>query len=556
MPESVLVIGHRNPDADAICSAIAYARYKNEHPARSRELTYEAARCGNSNARIDAILKRFQVPLPSFVGDVTPRLSDVMTRDLVTVGAGATCAEILELIHRHDIQAVPVVDDKGVLQGVVSIYQLGRFFTPRLDRPEEMRRVRTSIRHVARTVGGEMLHGREVDEPVDLLVRVGAMELEAFAAAFQEERFAPHRTAIVVGDRRRIQEAAIRFGVRLLVVTGGLAVDPGVVEMAREHGVSLLVSPHDTATTAWAFRTAALVDPLVSTDEVLFRPTELLRDARRKTAGMAPAVFLVAEEGRRLVGVFSRRDLMGPPARKLVLVDHNELSQAVQGADEVEIVEVVDHHRLGDLRTPEPILFLNRPVGSTCTIIADLFRQDGRQPDAALAGVLMGGLVSDTLNLRSPTTTPEDVRILEWLEGVSGVTGTELANDIFQSGSVVQSMSAADLLEMDMKLYQEGEDRFSISQLEEVGFVGFHERTPELLAGLAALRERKGLRFSALLATDVKEQDSLLFFAGDPMVARSISYPVLEEGRLFQLPGVVSRKKQLLPFLTRTLVQE
>ena len=281
--------------------------------------------------------------------------------------------------------------------------------------------------------------------------------------------------------------------------------------------------------------------------------TKQLKDYRLTRTNIITLGIFVTGLLIMLVGVFTRRDLLRPTDTRLILVDHNELSQAVPGAEEAEIVEVVDHHRLGDLRTQEPILFLNRPVGSTCTIVADLFRVRSMDVSPSLAGVLMGGLVSDTLNLRSPTTTPVDAEILSWLEGIAGVTGSELAELIFSSGSVVKAEDPEDVVALDRKLYEEGRFRFAISQVEELGFGEFWKREAELSRALEESRVRDELDFAALLVTDVKSQDSLLLVQGSPEVIERIPYPEVEEGEVFRLDGIVSRKKQLLPFLTGML---
>jgi manganese-dependent inorganic pyrophosphatase len=276
-------------------------------------------------------------------------------------------------------------------------------------------------------------------------------------------------------------------------------------------------------------------------------------EVRRKTANLDPAVFMVTTDGGRLMGLFTRRDILRPSSTKIILVDHNELSQAVPGADQVEIVEVVDHHRLGDLRTQDPILFINRPVGSTCTIIGDLYRQAGLTPTREIGGALMGGLISDTLNLRSPTSTRTDAEILTWLQEISGVTGSELAEIIFSSGSVVASRNPDEVVRLDRKAYEDGDFRFAISQVEEVGFTEFWNSCDLLRTALEESRTADGLDFSALLVTDVKSQDSLLLVAGSPELIEAITYTPIYPGEIYSLPGVVSRKKQLLPFLTGTL---
>jgi manganese-dependent inorganic pyrophosphatase len=546
MSQSIRVFGHRNPDADAICAAIAYADLKS----RTQEGDFRPARCGNSNARIDSILQHFGVPLPEFVGDVTPRLREVMARDLVTVGPEATCSQVLELIERHDIQVVPVVEQGERLRGLVSIFDLGHYFVPHLNGGREMRRVDTSLRSIVDALGAEVLHLSDGDRVQDLYVRVGAMDIQSFERFVSEAHIDPAHSVIVVGDRRNIQERAIEFGMRLLVISGGLGVDPEVLDQARKRGVSLIVSPYDSATTAWTIRTAARVEEVMSREFIEFSPEEAVLDVRRKTSTLDPAVFMVTGEDGRLLGLFTRRDILRPSRTKIILVDHNELSQAVTGADQVEIVEVVDHHRLGDLRTQDPILFINRPVGSTCTIIADLYRQAGLLPDVRIAGVLMGGIISDTLNLRSPTSTPVDLEILAWLEEVAGTTGQALAEIIFSSGSVVGAHPAEMVIEMDRKIYEEAEVRFAVSQVEEVGFVEFWDRCEELGSALRSSRSADGLDFAALLVTDIKSQDSLLLVTGDPSLLDSITYPAVYPGEIYSLPGVVSRKKQLLPFLT------
>jgi manganese-dependent inorganic pyrophosphatase len=549
MSKPTRIFGHRNPDADAICSAIAYADFKR----RTDDGTFVPARCGNSNVRIDAVLDRFGLPLPDFIGDVTPRLRDVMARELVTVHPEATCAEVLELIERHDFQVVPVLNDAGSLEGVVSIFQLGRYFIPGAARAREMRRVRTSIGSIVRALDAEVLHQRDGDEVEDLFVRVGAMDPGSFGRFAEEEPENIPATVIVVGDRRNIQEKSIDLGVRLLVVTGGLSVPAEVVAQAGERGVSVIISPYDSATTAWAIRAAARVREMMGSDYVEFGPEETVLDVRRRTATLDPAVFMVTTDGGKLAGVFTRRDILRPSSARIILVDHNELSQAVPGADQVDIVEVVDHHRLGNLRTQDPILFINRPVGSTCTIIADLYRQAGIVPEPEIAGALMGGLVSDTLNLRSPTTTRADGEVLTWLEDLAGETGDGLAELIFSSGSVVATRDPDDVIALDRKIYEEGSFRFAVSQVEEVGFTEFWDRCEALSASLERSRAEIGLDFAGLLVTDIKSEDSLLVVSGSPALVEAITYPAIYPGEIYSLPGIMSRKKQLIPFLTGIL---
>jgi manganese-dependent inorganic pyrophosphatase len=253
-----------------------------------------------------------------------------------------------------------------------------------------------------------------------------------------------------------------------------------------------------------------------------------------------------------VIGMLSKSDFLKTIERKLILVDHNELSQAVRGADQVEILEIIDHHRIGALTTAQPILFRNEPVGSTSTIVADCFQRHGVELPQHIAGLLLAGLVSDTLNLTSPTTTKRDVEILAWLEKITRVNAARFTEKLFESGSLLISKPADQAITTDCKEYGEDGRTFSVAQIEEIGFDQFHKRKAEVLGALAEFQRDKEYYFSALLVTDVVRQGSLLAVAGEAGFLKQIDYPELEPG-VYELPGVVSRKKQLLPYLTHCL---
>jgi len=547
-PRPTFVIGHRNPDVDSICSAIGYAAYQR---ARGDE-TYVPARCGNTNARIDAILRRFNVPAPIFVGDVTPRVRDIMVSEVISVGPDQTCAEALELIDQHDIRVLPVLGPQQRLLGSVSVFQLGDYFIPKPQQTRKLRHVFTSIASIVRALNAEILNVVDAERTQDFFVRVGAMDIRTFGKLASSE-MSPDKSVIVVGDRWDIQQKSIQVGMRLMVISGNLPVDPEVLDMAREKGVSVIVSPFDTATTALVIRTAHRIDRVLEEQVVTFGPDEKLSVVRRKMAATYAPAYMVVDDAGALVGVFSKTDLLKPVPTRLVLVDHNEVSQAVAGAAEVNIIEIIDHHRLGNPPTQQPILFVNRPVGSTCTIIADLFRRDGLQPTAEIAGILLAGLVTDTLNLNSPTSTRVDEEVRDWLADLAGITPEALTELIFSSGSVIAMAAPEAVVRSDMKVYHEGSVRFSVSQVEEVGFGNFWEKSEALLTALNAVRGAEGLYFSALLVTDINTQNSLLLVQGAAEVVEQVTYPTHRDPHIFDLPGIVSRKKQLMPYLTSLL---
>lgn len=551
MRDPVYILGHRNPDADAICSAIGYAAFKN---ARGGD-RFVAARCGNSNARVDTILSRFGVSLPEFIGDVTPRVRDIMIRDVIKVRPNSICAEALELIDEHDVRLLPVVDDNDRLQGSISVFDLGDHFIPKPREERKMRHVFASLSDIVGALEARVVHLVEPESTEDLYVRVGAMDIRSFGKFYGEETGLAQSSIIIVGDRYDIQQRSIQTGVRMLVITGDLPVEPDVVAMAKERNVSIIVSPNDSATTAWIIRSAGRIDGMVEPKTLNFKPDERLSHVRRKLASSNAAACMVVDDDGRLLGVFSRTDLLKPVPTRIILVDHNELSQAIPGADQVNILEIVDHHRLGNPPTQQPISFINLPVGSTSTIVADLFRKNQIKPPPEIAGVLMGGIVSDTLNLKGPTTTETDHEILGWLQDLAGMRSDALAEEIFNAGSIIKSETPENVIRSDMKLYTEGPHRFSVSQVEELGFDNLWACMKDLHSKLEEICRAEGLLFAALLVTDVNTQNSLLLMKGDEAVKESITYPHQATDDIFELNGIVSRKKQLIPYLT-TIVRQ
>ncbi|MBI5767074.1 MAG: putative manganese-dependent inorganic diphosphatase [Verrucomicrobia bacterium] len=543
------VVGHRNPDADAICSAIAYAAYKEARGDRG----YIAARCGNSNARIDTILARFHQPLPYYLSDVSPRVRDLMATEVHSISENATCAEALELIDRHHIRVLPVTSGRNRLAGVVSLSALGSVFIPRVNDPRTMRQVNTSLSRITRALHARALHLVNADRIEELFVRLGTMDLSSFWSISIRENIAADQAIVIVGDRHDIQRRSIELGIRALVITSNLEPDDETIELAQRRGVSLIVSPYDSATTSWVVRTASTLDRVIEKDVATVNADLRIADARKKFSTGSAHAFPVTSDDGELIGFLTKTDVLKPPPTRLVLVDHNELTQAVPGADEVSITEIIDHHRLGALNTTQPILFINEPVGSTCTIVADLFRRENLQPSPDIAGIMMSGLISDTLHLNGPTTTGKDAIILAWLAEIAGVESKKLADEIFNSGSVILANPPEKIVRSDHKVYEEEGIRFAVSQVEELGFGNFWQHAKPIAAALAELRDEEKLAFAALLVTDINTQNSLLLVKGDADFIRRISYPHVEQDEIFDMPGIVSRKKQLIPYLTSLL---
>ena len=544
------VVGHKNPDADAICSAIAYAALKEARGERG----FVPARCGNSNARIDTILTRFQQPLPYYLSDVSPRVHDLMTTPVISVPENATCAEALELIDRHHIRVLPVTNTRRKPVGTVSLAHLGGVFIPRVSEPRLMRQVHTSLASIARALKGRALHLVDEKRVEDLFVRLGTMDIRSFWSISEREKIPASQSIIIVGDRRDVQQRSIELGIRALVITSNLDMDEETIELAKSRGVSVIMSPYDSATTSWVVRTASSIERVIEREFVTVDPDQRIADVRKRFSVTNHAVIVTSDDGA-LMGILTKSDIFKPVQTRLVLVDHNELTQAVPGAEEVTITEIIDHHRLGAIHTAQPILFINEPVGSTCTIIADLFRREGLQPSPAIAGIMMSGLISDTLHLNGPTTTGKDAMLLAWLSAIAGLDSKHLADEIFNSGSVILANPPENVVRSDFKIYEEEGIRYAVSQVEELGFGNFWRHAKPIAQAVRGLCEEERLAFAALLVTDINTQNSLLLVKGDSEIIERINYPHVEQNEIFDMPGVVSRKKQLSPYLT-SLIKE
>lgn len=542
-----IVIGHRNPDMDSICAAIGYADLKT----RLGVPNVVAGRAGATNQRIDFVLNKFGVESPMLVNDLLPRVSDFMERKAVSVSSTASVYEAVQLINKMEMRGLPVVDAKGRCLGLLSSYKVLQHLFPSADASDATRVVTTSLSEIVHTFGGKAIFGSACNEVRDYLLVVGAMGLESF-----RDHLSKHPATdvvLIVGDREVIQLAAIESGVSVIIVTGGLPVSPEVQAAAERRGVCMISSPSDTAATVLLARGAVNVERKLDGDYVSFGPDTLLETAKSAAASSGQTVFPVLDDGF-LVGVISKSDFLKTLPRQLILVDHNELSQAVIGAEKVPIVEVLDHHRLGGIATDSPILFWNNPVGSTSSIVTMCYRQHGVEIPKAIAGLLMAGLISDTLNLTSPTTTPPDVEIMKHLSSITGLDPAEFAEQIFSVGSPLTTMTPDQAVCADSKEYTEGGRRFTVAQIEEISFTHYHDKKEVLIAALEQHCRAGQFYFAALLVTDINTQNSILLVCGDEEYLKRIDYPSLGAHQ-WELQGVVSRKKQLLPYLLGCLHQ-
>jgi manganese-dependent inorganic pyrophosphatase len=471
-----------------------------------------------------------------------------MERNVISVRRDSSAYDAIHLIERERLRGLPVIDEKNRCLGLLSAFRVCQRLFPARDDAAGARTIEASLPAMVETFGGKVVSGALDFNVRRYLLMVAAMRTESFSARLGS--YAPNEVILFVGDREDVHRLVIKAGVKAIVVTGGLEISPEILREAQKVGVMVISSEHDTATTVFLARGAVRVESMISAELFTFTPETLLDDAREKAASSRHFVFPIVDENGALVGMLSKSDFLKPIPRELILVDHNELSQAVHGAEKTRIVEILDHHRIGGLMSESPILFWNNPVGSTSTIVSLCFRQAGIPIPKPIAGLLLAGVISDTLNLTSPTATATDQEIVEHLCKVAGVDARELAAEIFAVGSPLLTMTPEQTIQADSKQYDHDRGRFVVAQIEELSFTHLPEKQAALIEALDRRVSAQGLLFAALLVTDINTQNSLLLVCGSDSFLREVDFP--QRGpHMWELEGVVSRKKQLLPYLLR-----
>lgn len=547
MTKTIYVIGHRNPDTDSIASAIGYANLKQ----RLGNQNVIAAMVGTPNPQTTYILDRLGIPSPLFLADVHPKVRDTIRRQVITVTPHTSAYEALELFNRSGVRVLPVVDDSGKPCGVLSLQRLSESYL--LPSQEKLRQVMTTLPCLARTLGGRYLCGGGGDTQITLNLFIGAMLEDSFTSRI--EGYAPRDLLIMTGNRRTIQQAALERGVRLLVVTGGHPLEDGLIELAAKRDVAVLLTPHDTATAAWLARLSTPVTVLAEKKFTTIGVGESLTGLRQKLLGSKEPAVLALEEDGTLAGVATKSSLLAPLPYGLILVDHNELGQAVPGAELVEITEVIDHHKLGNSHSNLPIAFITAPVGSTCTLVAGRYRECGVEPEQSIAALLLAGILSDTVILKSPTTTESDRMTALWLEKIAGVAAVEFGRDIFAACSSLKNYGSVErVVAADFKQFKHEKYTIGVGQVEVVGFDEFYGMKEHLLVALADVKRRDDLFIAGLMVTDITTETTLFLVEGHTRIAHVMEYPQLEP-HLYELKNVMSRKKQMVPHLLKILAR-
>ncbi len=532
----IYVTGHRNPDTDSIASAIGYAELRGRLDPNDE---YIPVRLGDCNPQTNWVIARSGAPEPRLLPHVLLRACDVMKTTFPVVGQDQPIREAGMAIARAQLELVPIVDDGGALVGVVSERALARRFVRETRETSSLKDTPTQIGDVADVLGGELVTGDE---------RELAGRVWVHSMAVGSPSGISDGDAVVVGNRTDAQRLAIELGAALLVLSNGSAPSEEIVALARERGAAIIVSPLDTYVSGRMITLAAPCRSYMEPDPLAVTTQYLVDDMSEQIKETHYGAAIVLDARRHPVGLVTRSDLVAPPRRRVVLVDHAEQAQSVPGIDQAEIVEILDHHHIGSIETRLPVRATFDPVGSTATLVIERFRQNGLEPSRPTAIMLLGAILSDTVILNSATTTERDRDVVAYLERVVAVDAHALGREMFEATSDVSKLSAEQIISRDAKQYQvTGGNTICIAQIEVVG-KGLLDRRDELLAALQAERERRGLHLYALMVTDVLAQGTDLLVAGDiATVARLFDKQTHDS--TIELPGVMSRKKEVAPRL-------
>ncbi len=539
MPTSpIYVLGHKNPDSDAVCSAVGYAalmRLQGQPAA-------VAARQGALRRETAYILERFGVPIPPLITDVRPRVADIMTSPAVSVHQDTSLYEAGQLMQERGVRAMPVVDDEGRLSGVIGTDDLARSFIAGLDL-DELDRVHLNLDNVVRALDGTVL----VAAPERALrdrVMVGAMRIDSMLHRIEPD------ILLVMGDRVDAQRAAIEFGVGALVITGDQPVTREIIDLARARRVTVIAVPHHTYTTVRLIHLSAAARHIMRTDVGACHPDDLVDDVRETLQDGPTRSLVVIDRDRIVVGLISRTGLLRPVRRQVVLVDHNERGQAVAGIEEAEVIGVIDHHRVADFQTRTPPYMRVEPLGSTSTIVAKIFAEGDIEIPEPIAGALLSGILADTLLFRGPTTTREDRRVAALLAARAGVAMEELGDHILRLASDVSDRTAEELLTTDFKEFTIDGLDLGIGVIETTSGPDVLARRDELLSAMTRLRTEHGYASMLFAVIDIlREHTTVLVVGHEAAVAATFDTP-LEDGHSIQLPGILSRKKHIVPALS------
>lgn len=545
--KTTYVIGHKNPDTDAIAAAISYAYLKN---LTSDKSNYEAMRCGNINSETQYVLDRFNIKPPRFIGDVRTQVKDMEIRSLPEISSEMSLKEAWLTMKENNVVTLCITEGK-YLKGLITTGDIVET-NMAVYESDMLSKTNTSYENIAHTLDGTMITGELSGHFEKGKVLVGAGNAE------QLEEFMDEGDIVLIGNRYEAQLCSIEMGASLIIVCGGYSVSPSIQKIAEEKNCRIMTTPHDTFTVARLINMSMPVGKFMKSNNLItFKPDDYIEDIKPVMAETRHRYFPVVDSKGYYVGMVSRRNFLGARKKRLILVDHNERSQAVQGVETAELAEIIDHHRLGTINTGKPIFFRNQPLGSTCTIIYTMYLEAGIDIPKDIAGIMLSAIISDTLLYRSPTATQIDKNAGSVLSVIAGVNEEELAKEMFSAGSNLGDKTASEIIHQDFKKFSVGDTVIAIAQISSMDVNELHtikERIePELDDTLVS--DKLDMVF-IMLTNILKESSEIIYCGANADRILEAGFGTAARNGHVTLNGVVSRKKQMLPAVTSAIQGE
>ena len=537
----VVVIGHRNPDTDSICSAIAYAELKN----KTSSLVCEARRAGRMNQETEFVLKRFGVAPPRMCTDVNPKIRDVDYREMPGIPGSTSLRKAWEIMRDQKIDTLPITSADNELEGIITVKDIA---TANMDVFDTgvLATSRTTYKNILETLGGTMVVGNENAVCTTGHIKIGTATPEML------ENNVEKGDIVILTNRYESQLCAIEKEASLLIICNGAKVGRTIQRIAEETGVAIMTAPCDTYAAGKLMSQCAPISYYMTRDDIMkFTLVTPVADVTRVMAKVRHRYFPILDEDGKYCGMVSRRNIIALRKRRIILVDHNEATQAVEGFDQAEILEIIDHHRIGSLETSGPVYFRNQPVGCTATIVTQMYDENGVEIRPQIAGLLLAAILSDTLVFRSPTCTPVDVSTAHRLAKIAGVEIDAFASEMFEAGEKLDGKTPEEVFLQDFKVFMCGDVRFGVAQGSYMTRKNLKAAQQLLTPYLPEACGKQNVEDLYMLLTDVPKEESVVICTGrhaDEMLRSGFEKEPEEDGS-WTLPGVVSRKKQFIPAL-------
>ena len=540
----VVVIGHRNPDTDSICSAIAYAELKN----RTSTLVCEPRRAGKMNQETEFVLKKFGVTPPRMCTDVNPKIRDVDYREMPGIPGSTSLRRAWKIMRDQQIDTLSITSADNELEGIITVKDLATANMDVFD-TAVLAKSRTSYKNILETLNGTMVVGNADAVCTTGHIKIGTATPEMLESSVEKGDI------VILSNRYESQLCAIEKEASLLIICNGAKVGRTIQRIADETGVAIMTTPVDTYAAGKLISQCAPISYYMTRDDILkFALVAPVADVLRVMAKVRHRYFPILDEEGKYCGMVSRRNVIALRKRRIILVDHNEATQAVEGFDQAEILEIIDHHRIGSLETSGPVYFRNVPVGCTATILYQMYGEQGLTPSREIAGLLLSAILSDTLVFRSPTSTPQDEAAAKALAALAGEDIQSYAEQMFEAGADLTGRTAEDVFSSDFKAFSRGDVKFGVGQSTYMTDKSRAAAEALVQPFLPEASRREGLPLIFYMFTDMKTQSTdLMFYGHNAEEIIRDAFHVEPEGNIAKLPGVVSRKKQLIPPLLAAL---